>query len=54
VCGGFTPGMNLIWGDIPPINLRFLGIFSSGFENLINLCVILRHLETELSIFKRA
>jgi hypothetical protein len=40
--GGFTPGMNLTWGDIPPPHqLDFLTL--SG---------ILRHLEAELSILR--
>jgi hypothetical protein len=30
--------------------MSFLGKFVSGFENLITLSVILRHLEAELSI----
>jgi hypothetical protein len=30
--GGFIPGMNLTRGDIPPINVSFLGNFFSGFE----------------------
>jgi hypothetical protein len=48
--GGLTPGMNLTWGDIPPpINSS---LFSSGFENLTSLSVILRHLEGELSILR--
>jgi hypothetical protein len=32
------------------INLIFWGICLSGFENLITLSVILRHLQAELSI----
>jgi hypothetical protein len=35
--GGVIPGMNLTWGDIPPITLGFFGNFFSGFENLITL-----------------
>jgi hypothetical protein len=37
--GGFTPGMNLIWGDIPPPphQLEVFGILFSGFENIITL-----------------
>jgi hypothetical protein len=34
---GFTLGVSLTWGDVPPHQLEFLGIFSSGFENLITL-----------------
>jgi hypothetical protein len=39
-------------GDFPPINLSFFGNFFCGFENLITLSVILRHLEAELSILR--
>jgi hypothetical protein len=51
--GGFTPGMNLTWGDIPH-QLEFFWKFCSGFENLITLTLsgILRHLEAELSILR--
>jgi hypothetical protein len=40
----------MIQGGISPLNLSFLVNYFSGFENLINLCVILRHLEAELII----
>jgi hypothetical protein len=41
----------MTWGDIPH-QMSFLEFFSSGFENLITLSVILRHLEAELSILR--
>jgi hypothetical protein len=37
-------------GAISPHQLEFFGNFFSGFENLITLSVILRHLEAELSM----
>jgi hypothetical protein len=42
-------------GGISPINLQgneFCWNFFSGFENVISLSVILRHLEAELRILK--
>jgi hypothetical protein len=39
----------MIQGGYPP-QLEFFGKFFSGFENLITLSVILRHLEAELII----
>jgi hypothetical protein len=50
--GGFIPGMNLTWGGISPINLNVLGNLFSGFENLLTLSVILRHLEAKLTILR--
>jgi hypothetical protein len=49
--GGFIPGMNLTWGDIPH-QLQFFGEKISGFENsqVINFSLILRHLEAKLII----
>jgi hypothetical protein len=38
-------------GGISPLNLRFFGNFFSGFEDLISLCAILRHLEAEFKAF---
>jgi hypothetical protein len=49
--GGFTPGMNLTWGDIPPSTCLF-GEKISGLENLITLSVTLRHLEAGLCILR--
>jgi hypothetical protein len=44
-----SPPQNDSRTDIP-LNLSFFVNFFSGFENLIPLSVILRHLEAELSI----
>jgi hypothetical protein len=40
----------MIQGGISPLNFSFFGKKCSGFENLITLSVILRHLEAELII----
>jgi hypothetical protein len=40
----------MIQGGISPLNFSFLGNSFSGFENLITLSVILRHLKAELII----
>jgi hypothetical protein len=42
----------LTWGDIP-INLGKFVFWNSGFENLISLSVILRHLDAELNILTK-
>jgi hypothetical protein len=45
------PPSNDSRGHIPP-QLEFFGKFVSGFENLIKLSVILRHLEAKSSILR--
>jgi hypothetical protein len=50
--GGIYPRHEFDMGDIPHQLELFFKFFSSGFENLINLSVILRHLEAELSILR--
>jgi hypothetical protein len=44
--------MNLTWGGDIPHQLEFFWKFFSGFENLITLGVILRHLEAKFKHFK--
>jgi hypothetical protein len=47
--------MNLTWRDIPsPHQLEFFRTFFSGFENLITLSVMLRHLERKQKAFQGA
>jgi hypothetical protein len=48
---GISPPSNDSRGVIP-LNLSFLGNLFSGFENIITLSVILRHLEAELIILR--
>jgi hypothetical protein len=49
---GEYPRHEFDMGGYPPHQLEFFGNFLSGFEKLITLSVILRHLEAELSILR--